>query len=206
MAGEAPETEELQATSQAKGSAGKGQRTADRRTTDTRARIEKAALDLFITKGFTSTSLRDIADSLGITKAALYYHFPAKTDIAEALVTPFLDEINTYFRDARGEGWTRRQILERYLDLMAPHLPILTAMTVDLNLLGTSDVSAMSRDWLDQIPELLIGPEPTSAERIRAIVAVSGLGRAMMLPGVDREELRTEGVDAALRALGEPTE
>jgi AcrR family transcriptional regulator len=51
----------------------------------TRDRILDAALDLFIDQGFDGTSLREIAERLGITKAALYYHFESKDDILMAL-------------------------------------------------------------------------------------------------------------------------
>jgi AcrR family transcriptional regulator len=51
----------------------------------TRERILNAALDLFVEHGFDATSLRQIADQLGITKAALYYHFASKDDILMAL-------------------------------------------------------------------------------------------------------------------------
>jgi AcrR family transcriptional regulator len=53
--------------------------------TDTRERILDVALDLFVEKGFDQTSLREIAERLGVTKAALYYHFPSKGDILIAL-------------------------------------------------------------------------------------------------------------------------
>jgi AcrR family transcriptional regulator len=43
------------------------------------------ALDLFIEKGFDKTSLREIAEQIGVTKAALYYHFASKEDILMAL-------------------------------------------------------------------------------------------------------------------------
>jgi AcrR family transcriptional regulator len=51
----------------------------------TRERILDAALDLFIEKGFDGASLREIAEQLGFTKAALYYHFASKDDILMAL-------------------------------------------------------------------------------------------------------------------------
>ena len=43
------------------------------------------ALDLFIEKGYDGTSLREIAEKLGVTKAALYYYFESKDDILLAL-------------------------------------------------------------------------------------------------------------------------
>ncbi len=51
----------------------------------TRERILDAALDLFVEKGYEATSLREIASQVGISKAALYYHFPSKGDILLAL-------------------------------------------------------------------------------------------------------------------------
>jgi AcrR family transcriptional regulator len=47
----------------------------------TRARILDIALALFTEQGYDKTSLRDIAERLGTTKAALYYHFERKEDI-----------------------------------------------------------------------------------------------------------------------------
>ncbi len=52
---------------------------------DTRQRILDVALDLFIEQGFDGTSLRQIAEQLGVTKAALYYYFESKDDILMAL-------------------------------------------------------------------------------------------------------------------------
>ncbi len=46
-----------------------------------RERILDVALELFNEQGYDKTSLREIADRLGVTKAALYYHFERKEDI-----------------------------------------------------------------------------------------------------------------------------
>jgi AcrR family transcriptional regulator len=51
----------------------------------TRERILDIALELFNENGYDKTSLREIADRLGVTKAALYYHFERKEDILLAL-------------------------------------------------------------------------------------------------------------------------
>jgi AcrR family transcriptional regulator len=56
---------------------------------DTRARILAVANELFIEQGYEGTSLREIADRLDITKAALYYHFRSKDEILETLLAPF---------------------------------------------------------------------------------------------------------------------
>jgi AcrR family transcriptional regulator len=54
----------------------------------TRERILEAASELFTEQGYDATSLREIADRLGFTKAALYYHFQSKDEILQALLEP----------------------------------------------------------------------------------------------------------------------
>src|SRR4051794_34822838 len=61
-------------------------RTGDSDGADVRAHIQRVALDLFIEEGYDKTSLREIAEKLGVTKAALYYHFPTKDDIVSSLI------------------------------------------------------------------------------------------------------------------------
>jgi AcrR family transcriptional regulator len=54
---------------------------AEKPLASTRERILDIALELFVDQGYEKTSLRDIAERLGTTKAALYYHFERKQDI-----------------------------------------------------------------------------------------------------------------------------
>ncbi|MFN8520135.1 MAG: helix-turn-helix domain-containing protein [Chloroflexota bacterium] len=62
-----------------------GEPTGDLDGATTRERILEVALDLFIRKGYKAASMREIAAPLGISKAALYYHFPSKAHILMAL-------------------------------------------------------------------------------------------------------------------------
>jgi AcrR family transcriptional regulator len=73
---------------------------------DTRQEILDAALELFAEHGYDKTSLRQIAEQVGVTKAALYYHFPSKEQILVALLEPvgvLQDELLAQLRDDR---WT----------------------------------------------------------------------------------------------------
>src|SRR3954467_5148914 len=55
---------------------------------DTRQKILDAAQVRFSEQGYEGTSLREIAEDLGFTKAALYYHFQSKDQIIQALLAP----------------------------------------------------------------------------------------------------------------------
>ncbi|WP_391209986.1 TetR/AcrR family transcriptional regulator [Psychrobacillus sp. L4] len=56
-----------------------------------------------MTKGFEATSLREIAEQLGISKAALYYHFKSKDDIVKSIVSSRSNEV------AELLAWVRNQ-------------------------------------------------------------------------------------------------
>ena len=58
---------------------------------DTRQDILDVAAELFIEQGYDRTSLRAIAERVGVTKAALYYHFASKEALLEALINPAFD-------------------------------------------------------------------------------------------------------------------
>jgi AcrR family transcriptional regulator len=53
---------------------------------DGRERILDEARSLFLTKGFAATSMQEIADAVGLTKPALYYHFKDKQDLLLAVL------------------------------------------------------------------------------------------------------------------------
>jgi AcrR family transcriptional regulator len=56
------------------------------RTTVLRRAILDTAAAMFADKGFVGTNLRDIADALGMSRPGLYYHFPSKEKLLEAIV------------------------------------------------------------------------------------------------------------------------
>jgi AcrR family transcriptional regulator len=81
----------------------------------TRERILDVALELFTKQGFDGTSLREIAEKLGVTKAALYYHFASKDDILMALHM----RLHDFGKDALGEMAEEPVTLQRWSELLA---------------------------------------------------------------------------------------
>lgn len=59
----------------------------------TKSQILQIALCHFQRHGYAGTSIRDIAEELGISKAAVYYHFRAKGDLVDDLIGPVLFEV-----------------------------------------------------------------------------------------------------------------
>ena len=59
----------------------------------TKERITEEALTLFAEKGYKGTSVKDIADAVGIKDASLYKHFKSKEEIFNAIVALISDQI-----------------------------------------------------------------------------------------------------------------
>jgi AcrR family transcriptional regulator len=76
---------------------------------DARAEILAIARDLFITWGYHGLSMRQIAQAVGVTKAALYYHFEDKEALFLAVLRTHLEEIEQLILDVEAEGGTCRQ-------------------------------------------------------------------------------------------------
>lgn len=56
-----------------------------------RERIIEEAVKLFYARGFTGTTLDDIAAELGVTKPFIYTHFRSKVELLAALCTPTIE-------------------------------------------------------------------------------------------------------------------
>ena len=89
---------------------------------DTRQRIQSVALELFAEQGYDKTSLREIAERLDVTKAALYYHFKSKEDIVASLVEDYfgqMDDLIAWGRTQPRTAEARAQVLDRYYRIVA---------------------------------------------------------------------------------------
>src|SRR6476619_3178200 len=95
--------------------------TAPTPRTDTRSRVQKVALELFAEHGYEKTSLREIAGRLGVTKAALYYHFKSKEDIVHSFTDDYfagLDHLLDWAKEQPRTDEARREILDRYVSVV----------------------------------------------------------------------------------------
>ena len=60
----------------------------------TKERITEEALTLFAEKGYKGTSVKNIADAVGIKDASLYNHFRSKQEIFNSIVELILNHIS----------------------------------------------------------------------------------------------------------------
>lgn len=73
-------------------------------TTDTRARLIAAAREVICEVGFKRARMEDIAGRAGVSRAALYYHFNTKSDLAMAIADDVFQHLTATVRDALADG------------------------------------------------------------------------------------------------------
>jgi AcrR family transcriptional regulator len=98
---------------------------------ETRQRIIDAATMLFIERGYTGTSVRDIAERLGMTKGSLYYHFESKEDLLHAAVSPLLDGVAKFLCVVHDAGPMGAERVRELVDLLDAHAPMVRSLSTD---------------------------------------------------------------------------
>ncbi|MFD0969183.1 TetR/AcrR family transcriptional regulator [Plantactinospora endophytica] len=202
-------TAEPAATGAAGGPGAAGRR-GPLRAGDTRARIQDVALDLFVSEGYDRTSLREVADRLGVTKAALYYHFPAKEDIVDSLLEERIDALDELIEWAEREPdpvRMHREFVQRYA----------TGLYQSGRQAQISRFVARNRSVVDALPggqrlaarmrralDLLVAPDEPLGVQLRRVLAVCCLHVGdLLVDGLGEErERRAALIEIALETMG----
>lgn len=171
---------------------------------DTKARAQAVARELFLRQGVRRTSLQEIADRLGVTKPALYYHFASREELVRSIVQPLIDDGDAFVAEAEAKPVDDvRALLEGYFDFQFRHREVVSLMVREL--VALADLGLVDRvvDWRTRLAVLLVGENPPLADSARAVVALGGLADCVLVfADQPVEQARAASVDAALAALG----
>ena len=173
----------------------------------TRERIQEIALDLFAEQGYEKTSLREIAERLGVTKAALYYHFKSKEDIVRSFTEDYQAEVEAVIAWGASQpptSQTRAELLARYADIVTRRLGVIRFMQQNQatmhTLLAGARGKLMFREQFRSLCDLLAPPGSPLPERVRAAMAVVSVSMTPLLfleEAASPEELHTAMLDVA---------
>ncbi|MFE2631986.1 ScbR family autoregulator-binding transcription factor [Streptomyces sp. NPDC004562] len=83
------------------------------RAEQTRTTILTAAAELFDRHGYECTSLSDIVEQAQVTKGALYFHFAAKEDLAQAIMELQSRASRQVAAETEGRGYSSLEALIR---------------------------------------------------------------------------------------------
>ncbi|MGE5286995.1 MAG: TetR/AcrR family transcriptional regulator [Micromonosporaceae bacterium] len=142
----------------------------------TRGRIQAVAVELFAEQGYDKTSLREIAERLGVTKAALYYHFRSKEEIVRSLFTDYTAEVDELIAWGRGQprtAETRRELLGRYVDIVVRRTEVFQCLERNQATIRNLETEGKERfhERLRALGSLLQPPDAPLRERVRASMA-----------------------------------
>lgn len=182
--------------------------TEARRRGDTRSRIQDVALELFAEQGYDKTSLREIAERLGVTKAALYYHFRTKEDIVGSLFEDILAQVDGVVAWARAHEMTvanRQEVIRRYAAVLVGRGEGLIQF-VQGNQSAVRELSA-SRELVGRFQELavlLTDQDAPLTSRLKNSAALAMLHLGFVGPfeiKATREERLAAALDVALELV-----
>jgi AcrR family transcriptional regulator len=174
-----------------------------RRRGDTRQRIQDVALGLFAEQGYEKTSLREIAERLDVTKAALYYHFKTKEEILvgifEDLSRP-MEDLITWAREQPHTLETKQEIVRRYSEALAGATPLFRFMQENQATVRDLRIGEMFKTRMLELRDSLIDPEAALGDPVRCVSARFTLHAGMFvlqdLEG-DPEEQRAAVLEVA---------
>ena len=167
----------------------------------TRHQIIEAAITHFATGGFEATSLREIGEALGITKAAVYYHFRSKDDLLAATVEPFLADAEALIAAGNDHG-TNGGLLAAYLDVLLTHRRVVGFLAADLAALNRPVIAPRALTLRPRLRALLTGGNTDLAAQTRAECALGALDIAVSsLAAEDLASVREVMLASATAAL-----
>lgn len=172
----------------------------------TRARILQVALELIADHGYAATSTREIAERLGFTKAALYYHFRTKDDLLAAMVDPAMTELQALIARACSDGGpdARRNLVIGYADLVERHADLIRVLASDPSVKESAGMQASMPIFGRLVPLLAGTATPDTAQRTRVRAALMAVHGALVhaQPDDDPEVIRKTAIEVASAALG----
>ena len=155
---------------------------------------------MFIEQGYDKTSLREIAEGVGVTKAALYYHFRTKDDIVKAAFEDYWQRIDAIF-DWLADQPAGQQRVEGLIDRLQDLFESEDALAMRF---GQANPTVMARgaggesDFTDLVPRMVTavaGKRPSPENAMRPVLAFG----ALLWGSVEESPLQIKGTPAQRR-------
>jgi AcrR family transcriptional regulator len=182
------------------------------RRSDTREKIQAVALELFAEHGYEKTSLRQIAERLDVSKAALYYHFNTKEDIVVSLFDTLLadmDEIIAWLREQPYTPATRRELIERYARLTRQWPAGMRRLIQDSrSAMRELAVGEKLQARFQTMARMLTPPDAPALVRLKSAMALMSINAATFVlqdTATTLDERHAAGVTLALELVSDET-
>ena len=172
-----------------------------------RERVLDAALTLFAEHGVHGTSLKMIADRVGVSKAAVYYQFQSKEDIVLEVMRPTIEDMARVIRIADAlDGWEARRAvaISGMVEMVVRHRQLAVMINsdpaIEQIMMSQPELKAVA----DRLRELMEGPTPDLISRIAFSVLFGGVGKTAadpLLADIDDADLHRALLDLSNRIM-----
>ncbi|MET8246773.1 TetR/AcrR family transcriptional regulator [Streptomyces sp. NPDC005202] len=186
--------------------------TKQQRRGNTRQRIQDVALELFAEQGYEKTSLREIAERLDVTKAALYYHFKTKEEILVSLfedLTQPIEDLIEWGRQQPHTLETKQEIVRRYSETLAGAAPLFRFMQENQATVRELRIGDTFRDRMRGLRDIIINPDASLADQVRCVSAIFTLHAGIFVmqdlegdPELKRKAVLEVAIDLVTQAHG----
>jgi AcrR family transcriptional regulator len=127
-----------------------------------RERILEEAVKLFYERGFSGTTLDDIAGKLGVTKPFIYTHFRSKVELLEAICRPTIEmSLEAIARAAQGPGTPSERLFQGIVDfskvvlLRQANIAVYFREEKHLSEVGLAEINGLRKRFDRVLSELL---------------------------------------------------
>jgi AcrR family transcriptional regulator len=171
------------------------------------ARIISAALELFARNGVGGTSLQMIADTIGVTKAAVYHQYNTKDEIILAAAEAELAGLEALVAAAEDEPSrtrARKMLVTGIIDLAVVHRHTVSSILNDPIIVRFFAEHESFRLVMDRMTRVLMGDEIGHEARVSTAMLTAAISGTVMHPlvaGLDDEALRFQLQRLARRLL-----
>ncbi len=171
------------------------------------ARIISAALELFARNGVGGTSLQMIADTIGVTKAAVYHQYSTKGEIVLAAAEAELARLEAVIGAAEAEpsrARARKTLVTGMVDLAVAHRRTVSTILNDPVIVRFFAEHESFRHVMDRMSRVLMGDDIGHEARVSTAMLTAAISGTVMHPlivGLDDETLRSQLQRLAERLL-----
>lgn len=145
----------------------------------TRQAVLDAALQVFSARGYSATTLDEVARAAGVTRGAVYWHFANKAELYRALLQMYGDRSLPIIQQAAQEGGSFLDVCERVLSRL------LASLESDIELRAMMELTLFKTEQSTELAEV-------HRERVEATRALTGMIAGIMRQGIANGALRAD--------------
>jgi TetR/AcrR family transcriptional regulator, regulator of cefoperazone and chloramphenicol sensitivity len=165
-----------------------------------RVEIAAVARQLFVARGYDGTKISDIASALGVSKAAISYHFPTKDSFLDEFVEPFVGRLEQVVAGHEFDRASLTDLVGQLLDVLLVDIEVSRWVDSDLAVKAEHHFGDRLNDINARLVAAITGDDPTPKARICALAVLGGVWRPVLVASPqDLRACRATLLDAAVR-------